>query len=196
MLAVYGGCDVMVEGERIPGEAAVRPKRRRDPLEAAATIGPRGQMQQRPRRGSRSGPPAPRFQAPVCLLRAGRARLPRQLRAVEPARASPAKSRSRLHAGPLPEQPGSQRARYQPQARPVARQPHGQARRRTGRQRRDGGRPLRVSVRPGVVPARHGDTNLRASQAGALLGQCLGMSPDRADCAERSTSSPRGSGLE
>src|SRR5919202_6299167 len=48
MLAVDGGCDVMVEGERVPGEAAVRPKRCRDPLEAAATIGPRGQMQQRP----------------------------------------------------------------------------------------------------------------------------------------------------
>src|SRR3954451_23809455 len=38
----------MVEGERVPGEAAVRPKRCRDPLEAAAAIGPRGQMQQRP----------------------------------------------------------------------------------------------------------------------------------------------------
>jgi hypothetical protein len=48
MLAVYGGCDAMVEGERIPGEAAVRQKRRRDPLKAAATIGPGGQMQQRP----------------------------------------------------------------------------------------------------------------------------------------------------
>src|SRR3954453_23037377 len=47
MPAVYGRCDVMVEGERIPGEAAVRPKRCRDPLKAAATIGPRGQMQQR-----------------------------------------------------------------------------------------------------------------------------------------------------
>src|SRR4029453_14468599 len=34
MLAVYGGCDVMVEGERVPGEAAVRPKRCRDPVEA------------------------------------------------------------------------------------------------------------------------------------------------------------------
>src|SRR5438477_11562220 len=48
MPAVYGGCDVMVEGERIPGEAPVRPKRRSDALKAAATIGPRGQMQQRP----------------------------------------------------------------------------------------------------------------------------------------------------
>src|SRR5687768_18436387 len=42
MLAVNGGCHVMVEGERVPGEAAVRPKRCRDPLEAAATIRPRG----------------------------------------------------------------------------------------------------------------------------------------------------------
>src|SRR5919197_936413 len=54
MPAVYGGCDVMVEGERIPGEAAVRPKRRRDPLEAA-TIGPRGQMLQRPPRAVDQG---------------------------------------------------------------------------------------------------------------------------------------------
>jgi hypothetical protein len=38
----------MVEGERVPGEAAVRQKRRRDPLEAAATVGPCGQMQQGP----------------------------------------------------------------------------------------------------------------------------------------------------
>src|SRR5436190_15727951 len=41
MLPVHRGCDVMVEGERVPGEAAVRAKRCRDPLEAAATIGPR-----------------------------------------------------------------------------------------------------------------------------------------------------------
>src|ERR687885_223372 len=40
----------MVEGERVPGEAAVGPKRCRDPLEALATIGPRGQVQQRPPR--------------------------------------------------------------------------------------------------------------------------------------------------
>jgi hypothetical protein len=55
MLAVYGGCDVMVEGERVPGEAAVRPKRCRDPLEAAATIGPRVQVQQRPPRAVDQG---------------------------------------------------------------------------------------------------------------------------------------------
>src|SRR6266545_3295571 len=85
-------------------------------------------------RGSRSSPPVPRSQPPVCLLRVGRARLPPQPRALAPARASPEKSQSRPRACPLPEQPGSQRARYQPQARPVARQPHGQARRRTGRQ--------------------------------------------------------------
>jgi hypothetical protein len=55
MLAVYGGCDVMVEGERVPSETAVRPKRCRDLLEAAATIGPRGQMQQRPPRAVDQG---------------------------------------------------------------------------------------------------------------------------------------------
>src|SRR3954451_15306034 len=38
----------MVEGECVPGEATVRPERRRDALEAAAAIGPGGQMQQRP----------------------------------------------------------------------------------------------------------------------------------------------------
>src|SRR5438105_8071121 len=41
MPAIDGGCGVVVEGERVPGEEAVRPKRRRDPLEAAAPIGPR-----------------------------------------------------------------------------------------------------------------------------------------------------------
>ena len=40
----------MVEGERVPGEAAVGPKRCRYPLEAAATMSSRGQMQQRPPR--------------------------------------------------------------------------------------------------------------------------------------------------
>src|SRR5437868_15060555 len=35
MLAVSGGCDLMVEGERVPGEAAVRPQRCGERLEAA-----------------------------------------------------------------------------------------------------------------------------------------------------------------
>jgi hypothetical protein len=48
VLAVDGGCGLMVEGERVPGEAAVRPKRCGDRLKAAAAIGLRGQMQQRP----------------------------------------------------------------------------------------------------------------------------------------------------
>src|SRR5262245_5926960 len=42
------GCNAMVEGERVPGEATVGQQRRRDALEAAATFGPRGQMQERP----------------------------------------------------------------------------------------------------------------------------------------------------
>ena len=46
VLTVEGGCDVMVESEGVPGEATVRPKRCGDPLEAAAAIGPRRQVQQ------------------------------------------------------------------------------------------------------------------------------------------------------
>jgi hypothetical protein len=48
VLAVYRGRDVVVEGECVPGETTVRQQRRRDALEAAATVGPGGQMQQRP----------------------------------------------------------------------------------------------------------------------------------------------------
>ena len=133
VLTVYRGCDLMVEGERVPAkrplgrsDAATRSKQRR----RSAQMG----RCSRDRPGQRSWPPVPRVQALVCLLRVGRARLPPQPRALAPARASPAKSQSRPHACPSPEQRGSQHARYQPQARPVARQPHAQARRRTGRQ--------------------------------------------------------------
>ena len=174
VLAVDGGCDLMVERERIPGEAAVRPKRaatrskqrRRSAHEAdAAETG----------RGSRSRPPVPRLRAPVYLLRAGRARLPPHPRAFAPARASPEKSQSRPRACPLPEQPGSQRARYQPQVRPVARQPHGQAQRRTGRQQ-DARRPVGVSIRPSVVPVRHSNTNLRPNEV--MFGWASVLSPE------------------
>src|SRR5205085_10336340 len=105
--------------------------------------------------GSRSRPPAPRFQAPVCLLHAGRARLPPQLRALEPARASPAKSQSLLHACPLPGQPGSRNA---PVANckldqwPVSITGKPDVERDVSS---DAGGPVPVSVRPSVVPARH-----------------------------------------
>ena len=122
----------MVEGERIPGEAAVRPKRRFDPLKAAATIPPRGQMQQRPPGAVDQGRRFLDFKLPYISFAQVELDSLLQLRALEPARASPAKNQSRPHAGPLPEQPGSQHARYQPQVRPVARWSHGQARRRTG----------------------------------------------------------------
>src|SRR4051812_2912636 len=46
--AVESGCEVMIERECVPGEAALRPKRRRDPLETAASIRPGGQVQRRP----------------------------------------------------------------------------------------------------------------------------------------------------
>jgi hypothetical protein len=48
VLPVDGGCELMVERERIPRKAAVGSKRCGYPLEAAATIGPGRQMQQRP----------------------------------------------------------------------------------------------------------------------------------------------------
>src|SRR3954452_18914829 len=48
MVTVDGGCDLVVEGERIPGEPPVGSKRSGDALEATAAIRPRGQMQQRP----------------------------------------------------------------------------------------------------------------------------------------------------
>ena len=112
MLAVDGGCDVMVEGERIPGEAAVEAEAMRRPARSSGDDRPTWADAAETGRGSRSRPPAPRFQAPVCLLRVGRARLPPQPRALAPARASPEKSQSRPHVCPLPERPGSQRARY------------------------------------------------------------------------------------
>ena len=116
--------------------------------------------------GSRSRPRAPRFQAPGCLLHTGQARLPPQLRALEPARALPAKSQSLLHAFPLPEQPGSQRAGCQLQARPVARQHYGQARRRTARQRR------RRSATPHIGPPRRRTSSTWQPQSTGEVARC------------------------
>ena len=93
-----------------------------------------------------------------------------QPRAAVPARASPAKSRSRAQACPLPERPGSQLARYQRQAQPAARQPHGPARRRTERQRCRHSTTPRMA-RPSVVPTRHRNINLRPKEAAFGCGQ-------------------------
>src|SRR5688572_26458588 len=113
---------------------------------------------------SRSRPQAPRFQAPVCLLHAGRARLPPQLRALEPARASPAKSQSLLQ----PARCLSNRDRNTPGANckldqwPVSITGKPDVERDVTS---DASGPVPVSVRQGVVPARHGNTNLRANEA-------------------------------
>ena len=61
VLAVHGRRDVVVEGECVPGEATVRQERGRDALEAAATIGPGGQMQQRPAGAVDQGRGLPEF---------------------------------------------------------------------------------------------------------------------------------------
>src|ERR671924_557035 len=165
MLAVQGGCDVMVEGERVPGEAAVRPKRCRDPLEAAATISPRGQMQQRPPRAVDQGRRLLDLELPYVsftqveldsLLNCAHSSLrEHRRRRVDPYYA-PARCLSYRDRNA----PGANRKLDQ---WPVS---------LTGKPdvERDvscdvSGRPVPVSVRQGVVPARHGNTNLRANEA-------------------------------
>src|SRR5436305_1274188 len=164
MPAVYGGCDVMVEGERVPGEAAVRPKRRRDPLEAAATIGPRGQMQQRPPRAVDQGRRLVDFKLPYVsftqvevdsLLNCAHASL-REHR------------RRRVDPYYTPARCLSNRDRNAPVANckldqwPVSITGQRDVERDVSS---DAIRPLRVSIGPTLVPARHGDTNLRPNEA-------------------------------
>src|SRR3954468_7648814 len=166
MPAVDGGCDVMVECERIPGEAAFRPKRRRDPLEAAATIGPRGQMKQRPPRAVDQSRrfvdcklPYISFTQVELDSRLGRAHS--SLREHRRRRVNPDHTPVRCLSNRDRNPPGTNCKLDQ---RPVS---------LTGKPNveRDvvssdaASRPLRISIRPRVVPARHGQTNLRANQA-------------------------------
>ena len=162
MLAVYGGCDVMIEGERVPGEAAVGPKRCRDPLEAAATIGPRGQMQQGSPRAVDQGRRLLDFKLPYVsftqveldsLLNCAHSSLREHRRR----RVNPDYTPARCLSNWDRNTPGANSKLDQ---WPVS---------ITGKPdvERDvssdaSGRPLPVSVRQGVVPARHGNTNLRA----------------------------------
>src|SRR5215218_9704734 len=161
MPAVYGGCDVMVEGERVPREAAVRPKQCRDPLEAAATIGPRGQMQQRPPGAVDQGRRLLDFKLPYVsftqveldsLLGRAQSRLREHCRR----RVNPYYTPARCLSNRDRNAPG---ANCKLDQWPVS---------ITGKPdvERDvssdaSGRPVPVSVRQGVVPARHGNTNLR-----------------------------------
>src|SRR5438874_855348 len=162
MLAVYGGCDMMVEGERVPGEAAARPKRCRDPLEAAATIGPRGQMQQRPPRAIDQARRLLDFKLPYVsftqveldsLLSCAHSSLrEHRRRRVNPDHA-PARG---LSDGDRNAPVTNRELDHQPVGLPgkpdVERDVSS-----------DASGPVPVSVRPGVVPARHGNTNLRAT---------------------------------
>src|SRR5947208_171683 len=165
MLAVYDGCDVMVEGERVPGEAAVRPKRCRDPLEATATIGPCGQMQQRPPRAVDQGRRLLDFKLPYVSFT--QVELDSLLNCAH----SSLRDHRRRRVNPYytPARCVSNRHRNAPGANckldqwPVS---------ITGKPdvERDvssdaSGRPVPVSVRQDVVPARHGNTNLRAKAA-------------------------------
>ena len=165
MLAVYGGCDVMVEGERIPGEAAVGPKRCRDPLEAAATIGPRGQMQQRPPGAVDQGRRFLDFKLPYVSF--AQVELDSLLNCAHSSLRE--HRRRRVNPYDTPARCLSNRDRNAPGANckldqwPVSITGKPDVERDVSSDATH--RPVRVSVRPGVVPARHGNTNLRANEA-------------------------------
>src|SRR5256885_14889624 len=164
MLAVYDGCDVMVEGERVPGEAAVRPKRCRDPLEATATIGPCGQMQQRPPRAVDQGRRLLDFKVPYVSFT--QVELDSLLNCAH----SSLREHRRRRVNPYytPARCLSNRDRNPPVANckldqwPVSITGKPDVERDIST---DAGREVLVPVGPGVVPARHGNTNLRANHA-------------------------------
>ena len=155
----------MVEGERVPGEAAVRQKRCRDPIEAAATIGPRGQMQQRPAGAVDQGRRLLEFKLPYVSftqveLDSLLNRAHSSLREHRRRRVNPYYTPARCLSNRDRNAPG---ANCKLDQWPVS---------ITGKPdvERDvssdaSGRPVPVSVRQGVVPARHGNTNLRADKA-------------------------------
>ena len=151
----------MVEGECVPGEAAVRQQRRRDALEAAATIGPGGQMQQRPagavdqRRGFLE------FELPYVAF--AQVELDSLLsRAQSCLREHPAR---RVNPDHKPARCLSDRNRNSPGTNgkldqwPVSLTGKPDVERNVSAVAI---RRRRISIRPGVVPARHGKTNLRA----------------------------------
>ena len=164
MLAVHGGCEVVVEGERVPGEAAVRPKRCRDQLEAAQTIGPRGQMQQRPPRAVDQGRRLLDFKLPYVSFT--QVELDSLLNCAHSSLLE--HRRRRVDPYYTPARCLSNRDRNAPGADckldqwPVS---------ITGKPdvERDvscyAGAATPRTVRQGVVPARHGNTNLRANEA-------------------------------
>ena len=142
--------------------------------------------------GSRSAPPVPRLQTPACHLRADQARLPPQPRAAVPAPASPEKSQYPPQPCALPEQPGSQLALYQRQARPADHQLHKQAPRRTERQQRRHSTSLRIGQ-----PKRRTNSTCQQStrkRRGARLRQSSANVPWTE--VETMSCNPSGSGLQ
>src|SRR3954452_23008294 len=154
----------MVEGEGVPGEAAVGPKRCRDPLEAAATIGPRGQMQQRPPGAVDQGRRLLDFK--VSYVSSTQVELDSL-----PERTHPSLRehlRRRVNACYTSARCLSNRDRNAPVANceldewPVCITGKPDVERDVTS---DAGGPVSVSVRPAVVPARHGNTNLCAERS-------------------------------
>src|SRR5918999_6444051 len=176
----------MVEGERVPGEAAVRLKRRCDALEAAATIGPRGQMQQRPAGAIDQGRRFLGLKLPYVtfaqveldslLNRAHSSLREHRRRRVNPDHA-PARSLSNRDRnapgtnGKLDQWPVCITGKPDVE-RDVSSEASG---------------PV-VSVRPGVVEARHGNTNIRANEA--AFGWASALSPGVEISASDKRSSP------
>src|SRR5205823_6910916 len=167
----------MVESERVPGEAAVRPKRCRDPLEAAATIGPRGQMQQRPPRAVDQGRRILDFNLPYVSFT--QVELDSRLNCAH----SSLREHRRRRVDPYytPARCPSNGDRNAPVANckldqwPVSITGKPDVERDVGSDA--SGRPVPVSVRQDVVPARHGNTNLRA-KGGVRLRECSAMCPE------------------
>jgi hypothetical protein len=157
VLAVYGRRDVMVEGECVPGEATVRQERRRDALEAAATIGPGGQMQQGPAGAVDQGRGFLEFKFPYVTfaqveLDSLLSRAQPCLREHPPRRVNPDHKPARCLSDRDRNSPGTNGKLDQ---WPVSLKGKPDVERNVSA---DASRRLRVSVRPSVVPTRHRNT--------------------------------------
>ena len=132
-LAVELHGDLVVEHERVPGEAAAWGEARGDAFEHASSVGPGREVEQRPvgadderrRLGEREVAHVPLVEL--------EARRPPQPRARAPAAASPGTSRLRSPSGRSPSRSGSRPVRCRRRARRPARPPRPPARRRRRR---------------------------------------------------------------
>jgi hypothetical protein len=145
----------MVEGERVPREATVRQERRRDALEAAATIGPGRQMQQRPAGAVDQGRGLLEFKFTYVTfaqveLDSLLSRAESCLREHAPRRVNPHYKPARCLSDRDRNAPGTNRKLDQ---WPLSLERKPDVERNVGA---DASRQLPVSVRPGVVPTRHG----------------------------------------